>query len=250
MGIKKKAYEKGDIVRFSNSTLGTFEECPRCFWLEQRHGIKHPRGPFPSLPGGVDRVLKTYFDSHVRAGTFPPEMAELEGAKPFPDREKLELWRNWRNLIIDIDGIAQLSGALDEIIVWPDGLCSPYDYKTRGAAPMEGASEEYYGTQLDIYHLLMEKGCELPLNGRAFLGYYWPENVTGHGEFKFNTAVVELESDPARAVKLVHDAVKCLESDELPGVPMKLDKKENSVVSCEFCAYALAYIDAAGVQLP
>jgi PD-(D/E)XK nuclease superfamily len=246
MATKKKAYEKGDIVRFSNSTLGTFEDCPRCFWLEQRHGIKHPRGPFPSLPGGVDRVLKDYFDKHMSAGTLPPEMAELEGASPFGNRHQMNEWRNWRNLIIDIpdengEVIAQLSGALDELIVWPDGLHSPYDYKTRGAPPVEGASEDYYGTQLDIYHLLVERGCDLKCNGDGYLGYYWPQDVTGHGDFKFTTGLVKLETNPDRAIKLVRDAVKCMESDELPDVSMALDKKGNTVVSCEFCDYALKY---------
>ncbi len=251
MATKKKAYEKGDVVRFSNSTLGTFEDCPRCFWLEQRFGIKHPRGPFPSLPGGVDRKLKVYFDRHMSAGTLPPEMADLVGATPYPDRVKMEEWRNWRNLIVDVRDengvvIAQLSGALDELIIWPDGLCSPYDYKTRGAPPVEGASDEYYGTQLDIYHFLTQEGCGLKCNGDGYLGYYWPEDVTGHGDFKFTTGLVKLPTDPARAIKLVRDAVKCLESDELPDVPMKLDKKGNSAVSCEFCTYALAYAIGTG----
>ncbi len=246
MGSKKKAYEKGDIVRFSNSTLGTFEDCPRCFWIEQRYGIKHPRGPFPSLPGGVDRVLKDYFDKHMSAGTLPPEMAELAGSAPYADRAALAQWRNWRNLIIDIPGesgevIAQLSGALDEILVRPSGLHSPYDYKTRGAPPVEGASEDYYGTQLDIYHLLIERGCNLKCDGEGFLGYYWPTDVTGHGEFKFTTAIVKLQTDPDRAIKLVRDAVKCLESEELPAMPMQLDKKGTAVVSCEFCVYANGY---------
>lgn len=257
MGTKKKAYEKGDIVRFSNSTLGTFEDCPRCFWLEQRHGIKHPRGPFPSLPGGVDRKLKVYFDRHMSAGTLPPEMAELVGATPYPDRVKMEFWRNWRNLTVDIPDengvvIAQLSGALDELIIWPDGLCSPYDYKTRGAPPVEGASEGYYGTQLDIYHLLIERGCkpspsygdELKCNGDGYLGYYWPEDVTGHGDFKFTTGIVKLPTDPERAIKLTRDAVKCLENDQIPDAPVALDKKDNYVVSCEFCTFALAYARA------
>jgi hypothetical protein len=246
MGTKKKDYEKGDIVRFSNSTLGTFEDCPRCFWLEQRYGIKRPRGPFPSLPGGVDRKLKVYFDKHMSAGTLPPEMAELVGATPYPDRAKMEEWRNWRNLIIDIPDengvvIAQLSGALDELVLWPDKLCSPYDYKTRGAPPVEGASDEYYGTQLDIYHLLVEEGCGLKCNGDGYLGYYWPEDVTGHGDFKFTTCLVKLPTDPQRAIKLVRAAVACLESDVLPDVAMAMDKKGNSAVSCEFCAYAIGY---------
>ncbi len=245
MGTKKKAYEAGDVVRFSNSTLGTFRECPRCFWLEQKHGIKRPRGIFPSLPGGVDRVLKVYFDKHMSSGTLPPEMADLVGATPYPDRAKMEQWRNWRNLILDIADdngviVAQISGALDELIIWPDGLCSPYDYKTRGAPPVEGASEGYYGTQLDIYHFLVEEGCKLKCNGDGYLGYYWPEDVTGHGDFKFNTTVVKLGTDPARARHLVLNAVSCLALPTPPPAPTKLDKKGNTVPGCEYCAYVEA----------
>ena len=231
------------MIRFSNSSLGTYRDCPRCFYYEINHNVKRPRGIFPSLPGGVDRVLKVYFDTHMSQGTLPPEMAELVGATPYPDRAAMEQWRNWRNLIIDIDGIAQLSGALDEMIVWPDGIHSPYDYKTRGAAPKEGASEEYYGTQLDIYHLLIEEGCKgadgmkLKCNGDGYLGYYWPEIVDGHGSFKFNTAVVKLGTDPARAVKLVHDAVDCLALPKAPEVRTRINKKGATEIACEYCAY-------------
>lgn len=225
-----------DLIRFSNSTLGTYEECPTCFWWEINRKVKRPRGIFPSLPGGVDRVLKVYFDKHMSAGTLPPEMAELVGATPYPDRDALERWRNWRNLIIDVDGIAQISGALDELIVWPDGICSPYDYKTRGAPPKEGASEEYYGTQLDIYHLLIEQGCNLKCNGDGYLGYYWPEDVTGHGDFKFKTAVVKLSTDPARAVKLVHDAVECLKLPA-PPTPAMVVTKKGEALACEYCQF-------------
>jgi hypothetical protein len=227
------------MIRFSNSTLGTFEDCPRCFWLEQHHKIKRPRGIFPSQPGGVDRILKPYFDNHAGAGTFPPEMAKLVEARPYLDRVKMQYWRNWRNLQVEVDGIAMLSGALDELIVWPDGIHSPYDYKTRGAPPVEGASEEYYGTQLDIYHLLIEQGCGLKCNGDGYLGYYWPIEVTGHGDFKFATDVIKLSTDPARAVKLVHDAIKCLEGTEPPAAETKLDKKGNATIGCEYCSFVM-----------
>lgn len=234
-----------DLIRFSNSTLGIYEDCPRCFWLVQNHKeLKHPRGPFPSLPGGVDRVLKDYFDNHTMNGTLPPEMVSLVGAAPYPNRERMKHWRNWRNLVVEIDGIALLSGGLDEIIVWEDGICSPYDYKTRGAPPVEGASEDYYGSQLDIYHLLIEEGCKdgdakLQCNGDGYLGYYWPELVTGHGEFKFATTVVKLTTDPARAVKLVHDAVECLKLDKPPEPEMIVDKKGRVKAKCEFCHFVM-----------
>lgn len=225
------------MIRFSNSQLGIYEDCPRCFWLEQHHKVKRPRGIFPSLPGGVDRILKPYFDNHVKAKTFPPEMEKLAGAMPYWDRAKMHHWRNWRNLQIEVDGIALLSGALDELITWPDGVHSPYDYKTRGAPPVEGASEDYYGTQLDIYHLLIEEGCKLKCNGDGYLGYYWPIEVTGHGDFKFATDVVKLATDPARAVKLIYDAIKCLALPEAPAAETKANKKGENVIACEYCAF-------------
>ena len=215
------------MIRFSNSTLGVYRDCPRCFWLEQIHKVKRPRGIFPSLPSGMDRVLKVYFDKHMSAGTLPTEMAELEGATPFADRALMNSWRNWRNLIVDVDGIAQISGALDDLIVWPDGMHSPYDYKTRGAAPKDGASEEYYGTQLDIYHFLVEEGCKLKCNGDGYLLYLWPQEVVGQGKCQFNEATVKLHTDPDRAVKLIHAAVECLESSKPPA------PSEN----CEYCLF-------------
>ena len=53
-----------------NPDLG--QECPRCFWHDRWDKKKHkadqptacarPRGIFPSLPGGIDRILKTMAD--------------------------------------------------------------------------------------------------------------------------------------------------------------------------------------------
>ena len=53
-------------IRLSPSTLNLFLECPRCFWLHINKRIQRPRGIFPSLPGGMDLVIKDYFDCEYR----------------------------------------------------------------------------------------------------------------------------------------------------------------------------------------
>ncbi len=42
----------------SPSSLNLMEECPRCFWLEKHKVWKRPSSVFPSLPSGMDNILK------------------------------------------------------------------------------------------------------------------------------------------------------------------------------------------------
>ena len=44
------------------SGLKLFLECPRCFWLRYREGDHRPDTIFPSIQGGMYRIIKDYFD--------------------------------------------------------------------------------------------------------------------------------------------------------------------------------------------
>jgi hypothetical protein len=46
--------------KLSPSSLSLLKECPRCFWLQFNKGIRRPSTVFPSLPGGMDRILKAF----------------------------------------------------------------------------------------------------------------------------------------------------------------------------------------------
>lgn len=48
--------------KLSPSSLNLMLECPRCFWLQLVKKEKRPDTPFPSLPSGMDKVLKEHFD--------------------------------------------------------------------------------------------------------------------------------------------------------------------------------------------
>lgn len=220
-------------MRFSPSSLSVFRDCPSCFWNEQKLKIKRPRGIFPSLPGGMDRVLKTYVDSYVAAGKLPKEVAAIKGAKPFANRHLMESWRNWRTApmvnieVPECEEVSTLSGAMDDLLQFTDGSHSPIDFKTRGAPPKDGASEGYYGPQMDAYRLTLEVGAQLKMNDRAYLSYWWPKEVREDGVVVFNTETVILKTDPGRARQLVIEATKCLAEDNQP----------DPAPQCEYCSF-------------
>lgn len=212
--------------RFSPSTLNLFLNCPRCFWLQFNKGIQRPRGIFPSLPGGMDRVIKDYYNGYRKIKKLPPELeGKVEGLL-FEDGALLEEWRNWRKGLVHEDkalGVT-LTGALDECLVKGDYYI-PLDYKTKGSAPNQEDSEKYYQNQLDCYCLLLESNRR-PTCSLAYLVYYYPEKVQKNGLVQFKVEPIRMETDPLRAKETVEKAAALLRG------PMPTDGGE-----CEYCGY-------------
>ena len=74
--------------QFSPSSLSLFKDCPRCFWLAFNEKIKRPRTPFPSLPNGMDAVLKDYFDTFIRNQKVPEDISQIQDVSLFDDEKK------------------------------------------------------------------------------------------------------------------------------------------------------------------
>ena len=111
------------MPQLSASTLKLFQECPRCFWLHINKKIERPRGPFPSLPSGIDRVLKAYFDGYRKRGTLPPLIqGKLDGTLA---TQSMTLGFN------DPQTKARLWGRLDDCVIRTDAKLAPLDHKTR-----------------------------------------------------------------------------------------------------------------------
>jgi len=200
----------------SPSSISLFMECPRCFWLEKNRGIKRPSSPFPSLPSGMDRVLKEHFDVH-RGKNTPPE--ELEGrfkGRLFQDTIKLRDWQNnFRGLrYTDPKTGATLMGALDDLFVTESGKHAPLDFKTRGFPRKEG-THSYYQHQMDIYSFLLEKNGLTPADF-AILIFYHPTGVNASHDVIFDPDPVRVAVDRGRGEKLFLGAVECMQSPEPP----------------------------------
>lgn len=195
----------------SPSSLNLMQECPRCFWLSLHKKWKRPAGAFPSLPSGMDRVLKAHFDKFMKLGKLPPELCEektCQNLKLFDDEKLLEVWRNNKKGIVwsDKQGNA-LKGAVDNILMKGNKLVV-LDYKTRGF-PLKEDTAEHYQLQLDIYcYLLKMNGykCE----DYSFLLFYVPEKVLENGNVVFDTSLVKMGVDAGRGERVWRSALKLL----------------------------------------
>ncbi len=214
--------------KLSPSSLSLMEDCPRCFWLHQNRKLRRPDSIFPSLPSGMDNILKVHFDKFRDKGKLPPELSENKECKDctlFSDAELLRVWRNnlkgitWK----DEEGNI-LHGAVDNLLVKGKKIIV-LDYKTRGFALKED-THEHYQNQLDIYNFLLRKnGYET--EDYAFLLFYVPKHVQETGEVIFDTTLKKMKVDIKNAEQIWKKALALLKGP----CPKDSAKEEE----CEWC---------------
>ena len=209
------------MPQLSATTLKLFQECPRCFWLHVNRRLERPRGPFPSLPSGIDRILKSYFDRYRATGQLPPLIAGTMTGRLAAHPLTLGF--------DDPDSGARLWGKLDDSLLLPDGRVAPLDHKTRASAPDDVSyTEKYYKFQMDVYTLLLERNGH-PTSRTAYVIYYFPVDGKLHDGFPFDVAVHRIATHPEAAYQVFADACHCLQGP-LPA----------SAVECAFCRWAAA----------
>lgn len=218
-------------IWLSPSKLNLFQECPLCFWLSEVKGVHRPQGPFSSLPNGLDRLIKEYFDQYRVLGKVPPELEGKVEGKPFSDQALMDKWRNWKTGLSYTDDTlnAVLFGALDECFVNGDYYI-PVDYKTRGFDLKED-STSYYQTQLDCYAFLLEKSG-YPTPSFGYLIYYIPKKVEENGLIKFRIEPQKMETNPQRAYEVFAKALQLI-ANPAPA----------SHSGCQFCSWGNDFPD-------
>ena len=212
-------------IKLSPSKLNLFLECPLCFWLNE-NGVHRPSGPFPSLPGGMDRKLKIYFDKYRKEGKLPPELRGKVEGKLFDNMDKMDVWRNARKGLSWTDENGDvLAGAIDDCLVDGKNFII-VDFKTYGGSEITKEKIDFYQNQMDCYTLLFEKnGLKHP--GYAYLIFFIPVEIKENGIVKFNIEIKKVKTDSSRALKTFNDAIKLIKN--------KRPKKHSE---CKFCAWA------------
>ena len=222
-------------ISLSASKLNLLRECRRCFYDANVFKIERPRGIFPSLPNGVDRVMKEYIDSYRETKRLPPELEHLTGCQLWGNLDSIKKLRHWRSGLkatLTIGGqTVSIIGALDDLIVEADGTHSPYDTKTKGDLPKDDGSQYYQGQQ-DIYGLLLDDNG-FPISGKGYLHYWYP--VVAEGDrMTFKDAFYTVSVDHERAKNEIEEAVGLLSG----GQPDWND-------ACEYCRFAQVRVEAA-----
>lgn len=218
-------------MQLSSSALSTLKDCPRCFYLDRNLKICRPRGIYPSLPTGVDSVLKAHLEKF--RGTLPPQLMEYEELQGFQlyagaDLAKMRNWRSNPLKMTDAKGNV-LVGAFDDLLHNPKtGEFAVLDYKTKGTAPDLSYCVQYYQQQVNIYSRFLEIGKK-KLAKFAVLLYFWPE--PGESSIlSFKSHAFFMIPDPAEAEILFAKAIKVLEEKAVP----------HYGEGCEYCAYVQA----------
>jgi len=203
-------------INLSPSSLNLFLECPFCFWLEKRQGIRRPP-PYPyALNAAVDVLLKQEFDVYRQKNMPHPLISSHNvSAKLFANQELLNEWRsNFKGLRYyhpQLD--ATFFGAVDDILEFDGGKFAPLDYKSTGAR--KANVYDSFQLQMDAYTYLLEKNGYPTLN-KGYLAFYIVNKEDGFGgRLPFRKELKEVETNPQRIPPLFKQAVDLLRSDQV-----------------------------------
>lgn len=198
-------------IQLSPNSLNLFLECPLCFWLEKRKGIRRPQ-PYPyTLNTAVDLLLKAEFDRYRAEGKLHPLISASNiPARLFPNQKLINEWRNNSKGIryYDSDLDATLFGAVDDILEFEEGKLAPLDYKTTGSSVP--TVYDRFQLQMDAYTHLLEKNG-YPTLRKGCLAFYIVDKKSGfEDKLPFRKEIHLIDTDPSYVQEIFEDAVATL----------------------------------------
>ncbi|MBN2096571.1 PD-(D/E)XK nuclease family protein [Candidatus Peregrinibacteria bacterium] len=232
----------GKNWRLSRSKIDLFMECPRCFWLDNKLGIKRPPGfPF-TLNSAVDALLKKEFDKYRAEGKPHPIMvANGVDAVPFA-HEKMDEWRD--SLHAGVQFLHEptgflVSGGVDDVWVMPDGTLIVVDYKATSKAEeimaLDKDWQEGYKRQSEVYEWLLRKNG-FKVSDTAYFVYANgdTEKDVFDNKLEFVTKLIPYTGSDKWVEPTLLEIKECLESEKMP----------EAGEECDYCAYREAIASA------
>jgi len=218
----------------SRSKIDLFVDCPRCFYLDQRLGIKRPDSYPLTLNNAVDELLKREFDLLRNSKEAHPLMEEYGiRAVPFA-HEGLDLWRDsLRNGIKYVDPVTHLliRGGIDDVWENDKGELHIVDYKAtskKETPTLDAPWQDSYKRQVEVYQWLFRNNGFKVSNTAYFV--YANGNADADsfdGMLEFQMVIIGYEGDTAWIPKTLVKLKACLMQDEAPG----------AADDCSYCAY-------------
>lgn len=215
-------------------------QCPRCFWLDIRQGIKRPSSPPFQINKAIDELFKKEFDSYRRQKKPHPLMEQHQiQAIPFA-HDQLDKWRH------NFTGVSTLHkptnlhifGAVDDVWVNDKDELIVVDYKATSKnkeITLDSDWQIMYKRQMEIYQWLLrangfdvnDTGYFVYTNARIDL-----DDFRDHLEF--TTKVIEYKGDSGWVEPAIQKIKNYMDSD-IPEVGTAAMGGP-----CEHCEYAKA----------
>lgn len=235
-----KLYDPNSDIpyRLSRTRVENFCKCPRCFYLEEKLGIKKPSTPAFSLNIAVDELLKKEFDLHRAKGQAHPLM-EAYGLKAVPYvNDRMDEWRDSlhrgiRYLHPETNFL--LTGGIDDVWINDQKELIIVDYKATSKKDDIDLNDEkknphyrFYKRQMDIYIWLFRKnGFKVSDTGYFVFCNGLKDKKAFDAKLEFDVKIIPYLSDDSWVEGKILEAKKCLDNDNLP----------ESDDNCEYCQY-------------
>ncbi|MCB9805535.1 PD-(D/E)XK nuclease family protein [Candidatus Nomurabacteria bacterium] len=223
----------GPNWKLSRSKIDLFVECPRCFYLDNKLGIKRPQFPAFLLNSAVDELFKKEFDIHRAKGSKHPLMEKYGvDAVPF-QHEEMNTWReNFEGVQFFHEPTSMtISGAVDDIWINKKGELIVVDYKStskKEEITLEDKWKQGYKRQMEVYQWLLRKlgfaVCDL--------GYFvYANGLTDKnafdGRLEFEVTLLPYEGNPDWVEDTIFKIKETLDEKEIP----------ESSLECDYCSY-------------
>lgn len=204
-------------INLSPNSLNLYLECPACFYLDKKLGIRRPP-PYPyALNSAVDALLKEEFDAYRKRRESHPLIEENKiDAHLFGNQKLLDQWRdNFQGLrYYDAELKATLFGAVDDVLEFRDGSLAVLDYKSTGSKVAN--VYDRFQLQLDAYTFLLEKNG-YKTKRKGYLAFYIVDKENGFVDrLPFRKKVIEIDTNPSDIYEIFKDAVILLREEKVP----------------------------------
>lgn len=236
-GRKKAVFDSAskEPFKISRSKIDLFLECPRCFYLEQKLGVKRPStAPF-TLNSAVDFLLKKEFDIHRAEGDAHPLMKKY-GIDAVPYKHK-DLER-WRHNFTGVQAIHKptnflVFGAVDDIWENARGELHVVDYKATSKDEVidnlnETRWHNQYRRQMEVYQWLLRHN-DLKVSDTGYFVYVnaYKDRKAFDGKLEFDVRIISYRGTDDWIDGVLRAAKECLLSESIP----------DTGGLCEYCPY-------------
>lgn len=224
----------GKNWKLSRSKIDLFQECQRCFYLDNKLGTKRPPGfPF-NINSAVDNLLKNEFDAH-RAKNEQHPLQKQYGISARPaQHDQINTWRENFEGVQTLHGPTGMiiSGAIDDLWINDEGEYIVVDYKSTAkpepVTSLDAEWQEGYKRQMEVYQWLLRQN-ELTVSDKGYFVYCTgrPDEAAFDGKVEFDVHLIEHIGNDDWIEPLIMQIHTVLESDAIP----------DSSQDCDYCQY-------------
>jgi len=224
----------GKNWKLSRSKIDLFLECPRCFYIDNKLGIKRVPGfPF-TLNSAVDQLLKQEFDIHRSKNEQHPLQIEFGlDARPVAHAE-LDEWRRNFGGVRALHGATGLlvTGAIDDLWINGNGEYIVVDYKAtakeEAVKVLDKEWQDGYKRQMEIYQWLVRRNG-LKVSNTGYFVYCTGKLDRGafNKRIDFDIHLIPYQGNDSWVEETLHKIKETLESNVIP----------ESEDDCDHCSY-------------